>query len=171
MSETLSYTPADKVNLEKSWVADLMAGNTRYARLHSMHRLYAQLGREFVVWKARNGEPTIQDILRVTDISMSPQKGIKISLESSKAGQPNTEIGHTPHEMPAATVFGWIPAFPDIRFAPCEFAQGGCSPRHLSVPFCVKVASNPKKDLVENGAYFSSLVEFRELWPDVAREL
>jgi hypothetical protein len=169
MSEILSQTPADKVNLEKSWIADLMAGNTRYARLNSTHRLYAQLGREFVVWKCHGKLPVIQDILRVTDISMSPQKGVKISMDSSKS-QPTTEVGHTPHEMPSATVFGWVPAFPDIRFAPCEFAQGGCSPRNLSVPFCVKVASNPKKELVENGAYFSSLAEFRELWPDVVRE-
>lgn len=170
MSETLSKTP-DKVNLEKSWVADLMSGNTRYARLQSMHRLYAQLGREFVVWKCHNKIPVIQDILRVIDITMSPQKGIKIVLESSKTGQPTTEINHTPHEMPAATVFGWVPAFPGIRFVPCDFSLGGCSPRQLSVPFCVKVASNPAKDLVENGAYFSSLTEFRDMWPDVAREI
>jgi hypothetical protein len=166
MSETFPNTQAERLARETSWVSDIMSGNTRWNRLGTVHRLYAQLGRKFVVWKYSKGVPVILDTLRVTNLSMAPSTGVSIHLSSLASAEASSTISQMPFELSAANVFAWTQAWTDVRFAPTEYAAGGASHRSLSVPFCVKVASNPKKHLVEGGAYFSSVQEFAALWPN-----
>lgn len=169
----MSETPSNSVNAvrESSWLLDIMKDSDVWHRLESKHLLYAQAGREFVVWTSINDQPVIKDIYKVSGVDLTLTKGLSVFLTSLVAHSDETlVIGCCPKQL-KVKVFLWVPAFADIRFTPTDYSQGGKSRRMLSVPFFAKVASNPNKYLIEGGSYFSTMQEFKQLWPNVPVEV
>ena len=167
----MSESPANSPNAirEASWLLELMKDNPLWQKRESKHLLYAQPDREFVAWSVRQGQAQIDDVLSIHAAELSLSEGITLVL----AGQSGftTLVRHQPTLVPSLGIFVWVPAFTDLRFTPADYALGGASKRTLSVPFFVKVASNPHKHLVEGGDYFSTMQEFKQLWPDYPVEV
>lgn len=166
----MSESPANSPNAirEASWLLDLMKDNPLWQKLESKHLLYAQPDRIFVAWSVHQGQAQVTDVLTIHAAELSLSEGIVLVL----AGQSGftTLVRHQPALIPSLGIFAWVPAFTDLRFTPADYALGGASKRILSVPFFVKVASNPHKHLVEGGDYFSTIQEFKQLWPDYPME-
>lgn len=157
----------NKPQLEQLWVnkaaaARLSTADLRlWANLQSTHRLYIGIGRTLLVWTAVNGQPEPVYSLAITELRSSFQQGLELVV---KRGQEYTTVGHTPTKLPEIPCFAWVPHFSEVRWAPADYDRPD-DPRFFTAPLCVKVVSNPSRGLVEGGVYISSVMEFRQLWP------
>lgn len=157
----------NKPQLEQLWVNKAAAAKLSTSDLHlwanlgSTHRIYIGIGRTLLVWQAVNSSPRPVYSLTISEVRGSFHQGLELLL---RRGAEQTTVGHTPTKLPEVPCFAWVPCFSEVRWAPADYNRPD-DPKFFTVPLCVKMLSNPSRSLVEGGVYVSSVMEFRQDWP------
>lgn len=160
----------DKPQLERLWTQKAAKDTLSpqdymlWQELGSTHRLYVGIGRTLLVWQADNGVPSPVCGVHIESANASFGQGFKLSLRRHDNWV--AQISHTPTKLPGLPLFAWVPCFSEVRWAPIDYDQPE-GQRYLTVPLCIKMQSNPAKGLVEGDIYVSSVMQFRQDWPQL----
>lgn len=162
-TSSVPYSEDERLRLERAWLAEKMS-DPLWAAYTSTHRLYAAVGRSYVLWTVHNGRPAVVEIFTCVGFSLHSEKGMQITFKSHYDPMQHLAIGPTP--LKVHDVFVWTPAFCDVRYVPITFTKAD-SPKRLTVPFCIKMAHRTDKPMHEGCTYMLDLVTFKHQFPDV----
>ena len=135
----MSHVPKEK--LEQQWVDHLMLSSRDWPTCRSTHRFYLQEGAELVVY---DEHLQARALWSVQDIRLSSTAGVSFALGEIRISSHPTKL--------APSLYIWVPAFADVRWAPETYADP-TSPRRLTFPVCIKTATNPTLGL-KSGAFY-----------------
>lgn len=169
MSTDAVARQAEQLAREKGWVARRTAGDQAFAALKCTHRDYAYVGRRFIAWTVKDGEPRISAVFRTTDFDLTA-RGLAIIFKVAIPGYRGEGVFRVeaqPTKVPGFDFFLWIPAFCDVHYVPFNY-DDPASQWRVSLSLVAKTASRPDLPPEEGKTYFASKADFNKYWPEHA---
>lgn len=166
--KTLEDFQKERIKRERTLVNELTKTDYVFHRLSRNTRHWAHEGRMFVAWQAKDGQPQIRALLRISNFALNVEQGLRIQVDvSTPDGVSDFWLNERPRQVAGLDLYAWVQAHTDVRFIPLNPDHPG-GKRSLQVSFMSRSASRWEDDRKENALCFDTVAAFSKHWPQHA---
>lgn len=146
----------------------MMQGDETFSSLPHTTRHWAHEGKTFVIWQAHKNTPQIRALLRVDNVALNPEQGLRLAMTvSTPAKVFDFWMNEKPQKIAGLGIYIWVEAHTDLRFVPLHDSNPW-GKRSLQISFRSRSSARSDKTLQNGTVGINTVAEFSNRWPQHA---